>query len=119
MTEAAFTVDINGVEVGFRDMTPGQITMATLVINKARKDARKIGEAQASVAMLGSILNLVESLIIEEADREHLLESMLTGELDIDIIYTVLRRGAPVEPDDDEDVARPVKLKKRNPRAAA
>lgn len=119
MTEAAFTVDINGIEVGFKDMSPGQITMATLIINKARKDARKIGEAQASINMLGSILNLVESLVIEEDDKEHLLDSMLTGKMDLDVIYTILRRGKPIEPDDDEDVARPVKPKRAKPRAAA
>lgn len=100
-----FTVVINGVEVGFRDMTPGQATMANLVIGKARKEARTIGEAKASINLLTNILNLVESLIIDDADREHVLDSMLTGQMELADIYRILRRGQDAPADDDEEVA--------------
>lgn len=118
MTEPAFVVVIDGVEVGFRDMTPGQITMASLIINRARKEARQVGEAQASINMLESILNMVESLVIDDGDRDHLMTAMLTGKMELADIYRILRRGKPDDPDDDEDVARPAK-KRRNSRATA
>lgn len=117
MAEPAFTVTIDEVEVGFRDMTPGQITMASLIIDRARKEARKVGEAQASINMLGAILNLIESLVIEEDHRDHLMTAMLTGKMELSDIYRILRRGRPDAPDDDEDVARPAK-KRRERRAA-
>jgi hypothetical protein len=100
---------INEVEVGFRDMTPGQATMANLVIGKARKDARKVGEAKASIDLLTNILNLVESMIIDDVDREHVLDSMLTGKMELADIYRILRRGQDEPPDDDEDLAQPKK----------
>lgn len=113
----AFTVEINGVEVGFRDLSPGQVTMANLIIQKARRDARKVGEVRASVDLLSSMLNMVESIIIEDEDREHVLDSMLTGQMDLSDIYRILRRGQADPPQDDEDAVRPEK-KGRKPRAA-
>ena len=115
----AFTVPINGVEVGFRDLTPGQITMANLIIQKARKDARKLGEVRASVDLLSSMLNMIESIIIDDDDRQHVLDSMLTGQMDLSDIYRILRRGQTDAPDDDEDVVRPQRKKGPKPRAVA
>lgn len=100
----AFTVEIDGVEVGFREMKPGQYTMISVIMTNAKRDARKIGEAQASVKMLASIFNIIESTVILEEDREHLMDAMMRGVIDVPEAYLILRRGAAEEPDDDEDV---------------
>lgn len=104
MTEPAFTVNLAGVDVGFRDMTPGQLTMVNLVLNQARKDARIVGEGAAALTMLGKIFNIIESTIINEDDREHVMDAMMTGKIDVDEAYLILRKGKERDPDDDEDV---------------
>jgi hypothetical protein len=103
MSEPAFTVPLNGVDVGFRDMTPGQLTMVNMILNRARKDAREIGEGAAALKMLGQIFNIIESTIISEEDREHVMDSMMTGAIDVGEAYLILRKGRDPEPDDDED----------------
>lgn len=109
----AFTVEIDGVDIGFRDLKPGQFTMITVIMNNARRDARKIGEAQASMKMLASIFNIIESTVILEEDREHLMDAMMRGVIDVPEAYLILRRGAAEEPDDDQDeVEQPRKAKK-------
>lgn len=108
-----FTVELDGVDVGFRDMTSGQITMANLIVDRARKEARKVGDTQAVINMMAQFFNLIESLIITDEDRAHVFDAMLTGKIDTDAAYLILRRGVPAPPDDDEDVVevakRPVK----------
>ena len=110
--EPDFVVELDGVEVGFRDLTSGQITMANLIIERARKAARTVGETSAAIDMMAQIFNMIESLIIDEDDRQHVFDAMLTGRIDSDAAYLILRRGKPVEPDDDEDVAEALKTKK-------
>ncbi len=105
-------VNLDGVDVGFRDMTSGQITMANLVVDRARKDARKVGDVKATIDMMAQLFNLIESMIITDEDRAHVFDAMLTGKIDTDAAYLILRRGKPAEPDDDEDVAPVVKPKK-------
>lgn len=102
--EPDFTILLDGVEVGFRDMSSGQITMANLVINRARKRVREIGETEATIEMMSHLFDMIESMIVSEDHREHMFRAMLTGKIDLDEAYLILRRGKPLPPDDDEDV---------------
>lgn len=112
LEKAAFVVEIDGVQVGFRDMTTGQTTMVNRIVREASKQARKMGEAAAYMDMLGKIFNIIESMVILDEDREHLMDAMLTGKIDVPEAYLILRRGEPEAPDDDTDVVTVVKAKK-------
>lgn len=113
-----FVVELAGVEVGFRDMSPGQVTMANLIVDRARKQVRVVGETQAAIDMMAQLFNMIESLIIEPEHKTHVFDAMLTGQIDIPEAYLILRRGVPVPPDDDEDV-EPVVKPKRAAKTAA
>lgn len=103
MSEPDFVVNLVGRDIGFKDMRPGQIAMANLAIERARKRVREVGEAKATMEMMSQIFNLIESLIITDEDREHVMDAMLTGQIDLPEAFLILRRGEPEAPDDDED----------------
>lgn len=112
LEKPAFTVEIDGVEIGFRDMTTGQTTMINRVVQDARRQARRQGETAAYLDMLGKVFNVIESMVILDDDREHLMDAMMRGRIDVPEAYLILRRGEPEAPDDDADVVVEVKAKK-------
>lgn len=112
LEKPAFVVEIDGVEVGFRDLTTGQTTMINRIVREANKQARKMGETAAYLDMLGKIFNIIESTVILDEDREHLMDAMMTGKIDVPEAYLILRRGEPEAADDDTDVVAEVKVRK-------
>lgn len=112
LEKPAFTVEIDGAEIGFRNMTTGQTTMINRLVQDARKNARRVGEAAAYLDMLGKVFDIIESTVILEEDREHLMDAMMRGRIDVPEAYLILRRGEPEAPDDDTDVVTEVKAKK-------
>lgn len=108
----AFEVLLDGVMVGFRDMTPMQLTMSNLIVQDAPRRSRKIGEAAAMLEMMGKLLNIIESLVIDEDHRDHLMEACMGGRIDFMEVYTILRRGEPVIGDDEDPEPPKAKAKK-------
>ena len=104
MAEPDFTVELDGELVGFRDMTRGQLVMINRLFKDAQRVARKDGAGAASMNLLGQIFDIIESTIITEEDREHVLRAMLYGKIDLEEAYLILRRGKPEPEPDDADV---------------
>lgn len=101
----AFTVPLDGVDVGFRASTSGQLILMQKILRDARKKAPKIGEDLALSEMIVSLLDVIENNIIEEEHLDHMLSAMAAGKINVPEIMLIIRQGKPVddEPDDDED----------------
>lgn len=108
--EPAFTVTLDGVDVGFRDMTPLQLTMVRKIVNQAAKKAKKVGEGVAAMEMLEQLLNIIESLILTEEDRDHVMDAVMRGVVDAPEVFLILRKGQTDSADDDaEETPKPKK----------
>lgn len=110
--EPAFTVTLDGVDVGFKDMTPLQLTMVKKIVTQAAKKAKKVGEGVAAMEMLEQLLNIIESLILTEDDREHVMDAVMRGVVDAPEVFLILRKGQAEEPDDDAEAEQAPKPKK-------
>jgi hypothetical protein len=115
VAEPDFTVELDGELIGFRDMTRGQLVMINRLLKDAQRIARKEGAGAASMNLLGQVFDVIESTIITEEDREHVLRAMLYGKIDLEEAYLILRKGQPEPGPDDADVEvkRPVTAKSR------
>lgn len=110
---ADFTVPLNGVEVGFRAFTSGQLIMMSKALRKARKEASEVGEDQAMVNMVVKMLDMIEGSIVDEDHIDHLESSMLQGKLNFPEIMLIMRQGRDVEPEPQDD-ADPVDKPRAN-----
>jgi hypothetical protein len=108
-----FTVPVNGVEVGFRAFTSGQLILMQKAVEDSRRRARKDGEDVAMSTMMVKLLNIIEAAVITEDDLDHLTDSMASGKFNVEEIMTVLRQGKTPDPEPDDD-ADPVDKPRAN-----
>lgn len=121
--------EISGIKIGFRRPKRGQLVALSRVrdsvsreLFKLQRDTEldsKVRFEKASRLVMSvdlAILDMVESMIIEEGDKSFLANALITGGIDIEAISDVLFGNNP-EPDDD---AEPIKaVAKKAPRKVA
>jgi hypothetical protein len=98
-----FTVPVNGVDVGFRAFTSGQLILMQKAVEDSRRRARKDGEDVAMSAMMVKLLNIIEAAVLTEDDLDHLTDSMASGKFNVEEIMAVLRQGRTPDPEPDDD----------------
>lgn len=98
-----FTVPVNGVDVGFRAFTSGQLILMQKAVEDSRRRARKDGEDVAMSTMMVKLLNIIEAAALTEDDLDHLTDSMASGKFNVEEIMAVLRQGRTPDPEPDDD----------------
>lgn len=101
--EPGFVVPLDGVDVGFRQFSSGQLIMLQRVLRNANKQARKVGEEQAMLNMIMEMLDIIEPNVISEDDLEHMLTAMRSGKVNVPEIMLIIRQGKPLETPEDDD----------------
>jgi hypothetical protein len=81
MTAPSFpTVDVKGRDVAVQRLNDAQLL---LLAREARLAQRDSTERQRRLEAIGRIFDLLESAVIEDADREYLMDLTVKGKLDL------------------------------------
>lgn len=100
----SFTVKLDGVEVGFKTWSSGQLIMAQKILRDAKKRARVVGEDLAFSEMIVELLDIIEHTVIDPGHVDHMVNGMSAGTINAPEIMTILRQGrTETTPDDDAD----------------
>jgi hypothetical protein len=130
---ADFKITLIGRDIWFRKMLDSQHITISRIQRRTQKDIQAIfakpiapEDAKAAEQEISSLIDgmyqrmwdAIDSTIILEADREFLLDAMLTAKLQMSDAMRVFRQGKDEpQPDDAEVVAKPRPV--RAPRKAA
>ncbi len=119
------TLEIAGRRIAFRRPSPGQLVMLMRLTNRAQSSLRSEDDDNAVsriwIDLSVKILDVIDSLIINDDDRIFLEDKMISGEIDIDHLRPVI--GGTVAAPDDEDapaaIRAPKKVAKKTVKKAA
>lgn len=117
-----FTMSLAGRKIEFRKPHLGQILILQRIAQRSIAQARDRGDdAALAAAMQESLmktLNFIDTLFVDEKDRQFVEDEMLAGNIDYKDVLKTLSGG--VGQDQPQDDAPPAKktVAKRSPKAA-
>jgi hypothetical protein len=85
------TVTIKGREIAVRRLTDAQLTLASREGRLLQKDTI---EARRKWDAIGRVLDILESAVVEEADREYLMDLTVARELELADMLPILKAFA-------------------------
>lgn len=116
-----FTMPLAGREVTFRRAGIGQVIMLNRTARKRLDEAENAPDtqrAEVTSRAMAKVLDFIESLIVDPADREFVEDQMLQGNIGWEELMSALSGGPSNEPADDE-APKPAKTAvKKSPRTA-
>ena len=120
--KSTFTMPLAGRPVEFRRATSGQVIMLQKLYLRAVKRSEETDEQDERISLVGSamvrVLDFIESLMVNEADREFVEDKMLTGEIDYPELLEALGGGKKVDQDPDDEEPKTRKAVRKSPKAA-
>lgn len=125
--EEIVQIELLGRKMDVRVMTPGQAVLMSRFAQRAQMQSESsdnpAATTQAYSQLMLRLMNLVDSLIVSESDRQAVEDALIERKLDIEDLYVIAMGGRRPEPvPDDADVeAKPKKKavkKTANPRRA-
>lgn len=116
-----FTKTFAGREIEFRRAMLAQVIILERLYHRQMKQANASGEddkGKALSSVLVRTLDFIDTLVVDEDDRQFIEDQMLAGNIDWPEIMEVLSGGRDGGPADDE-TPKPVKrAPKKSPKAA-
>lgn len=111
-------LEFAGRRIAFRKPTPGQLVMLMRLVRRAQSsltaESDDVEVSRVWVNVTVKMLDAIDSLIVEDGDREFLEAKMLAGDIGIDDLRPVLGGDVAAEADDDDAAApTPRKTAKR------
>lgn len=115
-----FTKTFAGREIEFRRAMLAQVIILERLYHRQMKKANEDGDdkGKALSSVLVRTLDFIDTLVVDEGDRQFIEDQMLAGNIDWPEIMAVLGGGKDDAPEDDES-PKPVKrAPKKSPKAA-
>jgi hypothetical protein len=89
MAQEIFETTLNGLSFKFYEPTETQLALIGRGAVRADK-AGKREDYEAAVYAVSDMLDIIDSLIVEESDREELTKMMSTGKLEVGDLMTAM-----------------------------
>lgn len=117
-----FTMPLAGREVTFHRAGVGQVIMLNRAARKHLAQAEQASDeqrAEATSMAMAKVLDFIESLIVDPADKEFVEDQMLQGNIDWEDLMAAISGGPSDEPADDEAPKPRKAAVKKSPRTAS
>lgn len=115
-----FTVKLAGRDVELKPPTYAQYLAVTRIMERLRRAINGEGEDslnQSHVIQASKILDVIDSMVVSDKDRDFLEEAILSGKVDFDAMLAAFE-AASVEPEKPEKKTPPRKATRGRARRA-